>query len=109
LREAVRRKTVRLLAPRLLAIEYANVSWKKVQRSMCDRAQARRNVETLPQIPIEYHSHSGLRMEAFDLACDEQCAYYDALYLALAEKTGSEIATMDGPMFTVAGRRGIPI
>jgi predicted nucleic acid-binding protein len=44
---------------------------------------------------------------AIEIAVDlERHSAYDAAYLALAERLGAEVWTLDGPLFRNASRRG---
>lgn len=84
-----------LVAPDLLAVEVANVAWKKTRRGELTGAEAKRLVAALLSGTPQLRSSAALAPAAFDLAVRLDHAVYDCVYLALALSEQSTLLTAD--------------
>jgi predicted nucleic acid-binding protein len=85
-----------LLAPDILATEFANAMWDKARRDEIDEADAVRAVAAVcgrgqPQL----HPSTPLVSRAFDLARTLDHPVYDCVYIALAEALDTVLVTAD--------------
>lgn len=86
-----------ILAPVLLPIEVASVLRQKVHRAEMAFADGLRALALLEKLKIHYEWDWSLLERAFSLAAElNQPTAYDTAYLALAERSGCELWTMDG-------------
>ena len=88
---------VSLNAPTIMHYEVGNALWVlTARRSQIDRQYAGEAYNSLLSLPLEtvQLNPSSLR-EAFDRACELSITLYDATYLAVAERTGSQFVSAD--------------
>jgi predicted nucleic acid-binding protein len=91
-----------LLAPDLVAAEFANVLWKKVRRGECEPDEAR-GILSLWEVdrPLLVPSVD-LVPRALELALALEHPVYDCLYLAAAVESAAALATADRQLARVA-------
>jgi predicted nucleic acid-binding protein len=92
---AAQRKEVSLFAPDLLAIEVANIAWKRYRRDELSAEEACGVADDILGAPIAYIGSETLLHHATDLATRFGCTVYDSLYLALAEAYDAVLVTAD--------------
>ncbi|MGA3098822.1 MAG: type II toxin-antitoxin system VapC family toxin [Bryobacteraceae bacterium] len=85
----------RLEAPDLLAVECANILWKKARIGDIDARQARERLDALLEAPVALTPSRDLLGGALGLALDLEHPVYDCLYLALALARGVPLVTAD--------------
>ncbi|MCY2925906.1 MAG: type II toxin-antitoxin system VapC family toxin [Planctomycetota bacterium] len=84
-----------LLAPDLIWAETANVIWKRHRNGEISPEDAAAIGAQIAALPLNIHDSGGLIADALDLAMQTGRTVYDCLYLAVAVKTGSILATGD--------------
>lgn len=84
-----------LVAPDLLAVEFANAAWKLARTGKASPSHAEIAVATLPTMIAHFHSSVPLAAAALDLARRLDHPVYDCLYLALAQFLGARLVTAD--------------
>lgn len=97
-----------LLAPDLMAVETANVWWKKLGRREMDRSDVEQAVTNLLALDIVWTSSTSLLRTAARLAIELQHPVYDCLYLTLAASRSASLATADDRLRRGAERLKIP-
>jgi predicted nucleic acid-binding protein len=91
---AIRRRA-RLLAPELLAVECANIFWKKVQRGELSMEEALLAARLLQAAEIEFPPTRSLLEAATRIAIEIDHPAYDCLYIALATERNCLFVTAD--------------
>lgn len=85
-----------LIAPALLAAEFGNALWKKVQRGVLGPEEAVEIARAFVSTePVSLVSTADLLIGALDIALRYERAVYDALYLALAVSESATFVTAD--------------
>lgn len=84
-----------LIAPDLLFVEIASLSAKKIWRGEAPEEAGHRALAALPDFVDEFVTSRALAPRAFELAAQHKFSAYDGLYLALAEQSGTRVATLD--------------
>jgi len=92
---ALVRRAERLLAPDLIWAEAANVVWKRLRAGALDNDVAARLLAEMRRVPIETQPAHALVTDALDIAIAFDRTVYDSLYLALAVRSRSIMATAD--------------
>jgi predicted nucleic acid-binding protein len=105
-KEALSLRRHRLLAPDLLAIECANILWKKVRRREVTEDEAVLAARLLARADIEFEPMRALLESATKLAVLLDHPAYDCAYLALAEARGCDLVTADRALSRKALPRG---
>lgn len=90
-----------VLAPDLLAIEMANLAWKKARRGEVTSAQAAAICRSVPESVGALVPTAPLLAAALDAAMALGHPVYDCVYLALAEAEGGHVVTADRSLLTV--------
>lgn len=90
----------RLIAPRLLMIELANVCAMKCRRHPEDQAAHRAAFALLPLLGIE--EVEMVHERVLDLALETGLTAYDASYLWLARQAKAELVTLDKALLKAA-------
>lgn len=91
--------TYRLAAPDFMAIEFGNVLWKYVRRSILREEEARQALAEFPFDRIEWLPARLLVGEAFRLATEYDIAVYDGAFLAGAESLAVDFVTTDTMLY----------
>jgi predicted nucleic acid-binding protein len=84
-----------LVAPDFVAIEVANVLWKKVGRSEIRADQAEKALASLPQFFENLFPTNQFVNRALQISLELNHPIYDCLYLACAEKESARLITAD--------------
>ena len=84
-----------LLAPDLLTVEFANITWKYVRRGEVALAEARDALVALLGLPITLYATGSVMPAGFDIACETGRTAYDSTYLALARAESVRLVTAD--------------
>ena len=92
-----------LAAPHLLDAEVASVLRRQTQHGLLDPGVAAGALDDLRQAAITRYRHVDLLDRVWELR--EDLSAYDALYVALAEKLGAPLVTMDAKIATTPGLR----
>ncbi len=82
-------------APDLLFAEVGNVLLKAVRRDELLMRRAARCLTLLSSVPMDLHPVAGLAADALQLAARCRLGFYDAVYAALAARTGAQLVTAD--------------
>ena len=91
---ALRRRS-ELVAPDLLAVECANILWKKVQREELSKDEALLAARLLQAADIEFLPTRSLLEAATRIAVELNHPAYDCLYIALAVERDCRFITAD--------------
>ena len=83
------------IAPELMAVEAANVLYKKQQSGELSEDECGQLLSEMLSLPIRLFRHRPLLLNAFDLASKHRLTVYDTLYLALAAERGAVVFTAD--------------
>ena len=86
---------LRFVVPDLFWAEFANVLWKAVRQGRLRVASAEMALEAMRDRNFPTVSSHALLMEAFVIATAFDRAVYDALYVALAVASKSQLVTSD--------------
>jgi predicted nucleic acid-binding protein len=92
-----------LWAPHLVDAEVGHVLRRSVQRGELAEAVARDGLVDLADLPLRRAGHRGLLPRAWELR--ENMSFYDALYIALAERLDLPLLTLDARLSRAAGAR----
>ena len=100
---------IRLHAPDVLPVEYANTIWKKVHRREIPDAQP--YLEGLASLPeaVTLHHSGDLLDQALRIAVEMDHPVYDCLYLACADATTSVLITADQRFAKKAAGTGVDV
>lgn len=100
-----------LMAPSIWPAEIANVVLMAERRNRLDTAAASRFLLLLDRLPIELDqcSASHVMGTVLPLARRHGLTVYDALYLELAMRLGTVLATLDRKLRTAATNAGVPL
>ncbi len=85
----------RLVAPDFMAVEFGNVLWKHVRRSLLGLEEARRSLGRFPYEHIAWLPAHVLLPDAFDFATRYGIAVYDGAFLAGASLLDVDFVTTD--------------
>ena len=92
-------------------LEVANSLCMAERRKRLDAAGIAQAVALFTQLPVlvdpDTNEHAG--SETLALARQHALSVYDAAYLELALRRGAALATLDGPLRTVAKKLGVPL
>jgi len=88
-----------LEAPDLLRAEFGNTLWKKVRRGEITAGEAEQVLKAFFRVPIKFHWADALSASALEIAVKTRCSVYDSLYLSLAIRRETKIATADRKFF----------
>lgn len=96
-----------LIAPDLLAIEVSNALWKRIMRGELTVETAEKLLAHLTAIGLALERSVALVSTGLRLAEMLRHPVYDCLYLALAQKRGAELVTLDKRMAAAAKTAGV--
>jgi predicted nucleic acid-binding protein len=92
-----------LWAPHLLDAEVGHVLRRAHQLGELSASRAGSALESLRQLPLRRAGHLGLLERAWALR--RNVSFYDGLYIALAERLGMPLVTLDGRLARAPGVR----
>jgi len=93
----------------LYRIETANALWEYRRAGLLDRGSVFRLLECCIALIDEFQPLNGQEAEALADALRLDHPAYDLLYLSLARKTGSRLATFDRKLKDIALRDGLEV
>jgi predicted nucleic acid-binding protein len=93
--------------PAIWPLEVANVLLIAERRGRVSEAQSSRFAGLLAQLPIHVDDHPGDIAALAALGRRHELSSYDASYLALAQRLGAGLATLDRPLAGAAVRAGV--
>jgi predicted nucleic acid-binding protein len=88
-----------LLVLDLALVEVTNAIWKNHLQKFISADEARRLLDCLLRIPVQIEPARDLLAPALDIAAKHGRAVYDTLFVALAQRTGLQGVTADGPLY----------
>ena len=100
-RERLLSDTGSMWVPHLADAEIGHVLRRGVGRGILDGTLAAQALEDLASLPLLRVSHVSLLERAWELR--ENLSFYDALYVALAEKVAEPLVTLDARMASAPG------
>jgi predicted nucleic acid-binding protein len=95
------------VAPELILIEVAHVLQRKRRGGYLTAVEAKALWADMRRTPIDLLSIADDIAAAIELAEEHNVSAYDALYLAVARRTGAALLTADEAMQRVADRLGL--
>ena len=92
-------------------LEVCNSLWVAERRQRLNAAGVAQAVALFTQLPVTIDAQTNDRAgrETLALAREHNLSVYDAAYLELALRQGASLASLDGPLRTVAQRLGVPV
>lgn len=99
----------RVYSSELYRIETANTLWKYRRAGLVDRSLAFRLLECCLALVDEFLPLAAQEAEALADAIRFDHPTYDLLYLAIARRTGSCLATLDRKLRDIARREGLEL
>jgi predicted nucleic acid-binding protein len=95
LRDEYKRQVHELIAPTHFPLEIANGLTKAERQDLIPAGDARPLIQDLLNTPPVLHAVEPLFYPAVDISSQTRSAFYDCLYVALAEREGCELITAD--------------
>lgn len=86
--------------PHLLDVEVGHALRRAVAAGKLAPDSGRDAVDDLIRLPLVRAAHTGFVERAWELR--ENVSFYDAIYVALAERIGTELVTLDGRLARAA-------
>ena len=90
-----------LWAPHLIDAEVGHVLRRAVSRGELEADAAQSALSDLARFPLRRAAHIGLLDRAWELR--DNVSFYDALYVALAERLDEPLLTLDARLSTASG------
>jgi predicted nucleic acid-binding protein len=97
------------VVPAIWPLEVANVLLIAERRGRVSEAQSSRFAGLLAQLPIDVDDRPGDIAALAALGRRHELSFYDASYLALAQRLGAGLATLDRPLAAAATRAGVDV
>jgi predicted nucleic acid-binding protein len=95
---------IELFAPEFIAVELANVVWKRHARKEIDADEALSLVADMDRLPLIKTPNAELIDPALRLALQAERSVYDCLYLALAVEKAAVMVTADRRLVNALAR-----
>jgi predicted nucleic acid-binding protein len=93
----------KLFAPTFLMLEVTNALWNAVKLKRLSEADSQEALQTLGDENIALYELTWLETsEVLNIACELDCAIYDAAYLSLSEKIRAQFITSDTKLYEKA-------
>ncbi|MCA0456637.1 MAG: type II toxin-antitoxin system VapC family toxin [Chloroflexi bacterium] len=102
-------KTLEIHVPEFCLLECTNVLWKQVRFNNLTVADAKASIQDLLLLPIYVEPAPLLLQRALEIGVEHQLAVYDSTYIALAERLGYPLVTVDARQETAARAVGIAL
>lgn len=99
----------RFVVPEFCLLECANVLWKHVRFQGMPPGQARQLLRDLRALPLKRIPVKGALSAALDIGLTHQLSVYDAVYLALASRSGYPFITADQSQSQAATAEGVTL
>jgi predicted nucleic acid-binding protein len=96
-----------LTAPDFILAEVGNAFWRYIQRGHLDLQEARAILNRLPAAFVRLVPIYELVSEALGLAKEHNHPIYDCCYLALAQREGQSLVTLDRDLAKIAEKSGV--
>lgn len=96
---------IQLIAPRLITYEVPAAIKRGAVRAKADKEVWQAALSSFQSLGLSIIDDSDAKYEAIRLAINYACAYYDALYLLLAEDLGCPFVTADDRLWRVLRTR----
>jgi predicted nucleic acid-binding protein len=103
----VQRGDAGLVAPELILVETAHVLQRKCRSGFLRADEVRELWVDMRRTPLDLLAVSEHIDTAMDLAAEHGLSTYDALYLAVALRTGSTLLTADDQLQRIAAKLGL--
>jgi len=99
------------LVPSIWALEVANALMNAERRNRISQADSAAALASLEKLPIEMDPETGTRAwsDILALARQQKLSVYDAVYLELAMRQGTALATLDDLLRTAAQSLKVPL
>ena len=97
------KRELQLLAPDLIEAEIGNVLWKAARRKRISPAGAENSLRRFTELGIESIPTSDLLGKALQIAVAYDRSFYDALYVAVALATKTDLITADERLVNALG------
>lgn len=101
--------SIELFVPEFCLLECSNVIWKEVRLRGMPQVRAENLIDDLEGATLTIIPASGLLKRALHIGLVHQLAIYDSVYIALAERLGYPLITVDGKQATAAATVGITL
>jgi len=98
-----------LIVPEFCLLECTNVIWKQVRFHGMPLHQANLLVDDLGLLPLKRTPMKRLLKPALAVGVAHQLAVYDSAYIALAQRSGFPLVTVDEPQRKAALAAGVQI
>lgn len=95
------------VVPEFCLLECANVLWKHGRFQGMPSAQAKQLLVDLRALPLKRVPVKAALMMALEIGLAYQLAVYDAIYVALARRSGYPFITVDQPQSRAAAAEGV--
>src|SRR5262249_45370507 len=89
-----------LIAPSHFPDEIANALTKAERQKLIAVGEAQKLIQDVLTTPPALYAADSLLYRAVDISSQTRSAYYDCLYVALAEREGCEMVTVDDKLLT---------
>jgi predicted nucleic acid-binding protein len=99
----------KLVLPEFGLMECTNVLWKHVRFHGLRPADAEKQIQTLIALDVMVVPVIGLIPRALEIGLAHQLAIYDSVYIALAEKLGHALITVDQKQANAAQAEGVSL
>jgi predicted nucleic acid-binding protein len=102
-------KTIEIHVPEFCLLECTNVLWKQVRFNNLTLDDAIASIQDLQMLPIYIEPAALLLQRALEIGVQHQLAVYDSTYIALAERLGYPLVTVDARQEQAAHAVGITL
>jgi predicted nucleic acid-binding protein len=100
---------IELHIPEFCLLECSNILWKQVRFHGMPLVDAQKALTSLLSTPMTVHSASPFLARALAIATTHQLAVYDSIYIALSEKLGYPLVSVDSKQTQVATAVGLTL
>lgn len=98
-----------LHVPEFCLLECTNVLWKQVRFQGMSQSEAEVLLGDLAGLPLTNQAVTGLLERSLEIGLAHQLAIYDSLYIAMAERLGFPLITVDTKQEAAARAVGITL
>lgn len=97
------------IVPEFCLLECTNVLWKHVRFQGMPSEQARQLLRDLRALPLRRIPVKAALIAALDIGLAYHLAIYDSAYIALANRSGCPLVTIDQPQIRAASAEGVTL